>query len=65
MELIFFVFVIVVLGGIAYLSTKFFDRFTKNSQYHLVLNGLVFVLSFVLCVAIAFFIFISTVTFER
>ncbi|MGC4041522.1 MAG: hypothetical protein QM710_12255 [Flavobacterium sp.] len=65
---IFFILLVaffLILAGLAYLSMKFFKRFTANSKYRILLNVLVFTLSFAILFAITVFIIDNTVTIER
>lgn len=51
--------------GLAYLSMKFFKRFTAASKYGILLNVLTFALSFVALFAITVIIIDNTVTIGR
>jgi len=63
--LLLFLFVVLFCGAIAYLSMKFFKRYTRKSSSHQILDALVFVLSFGLCFAAVVIIFFNTITFQR
>jgi len=65
MESMFMIFILAIFGGLAYVIMRFFNRWTAKSQYKTVWNGLIFIASFALLLFIAFFIFITNVSFER
>lgn len=65
MESMFMIFILAIFGGLAYVIMRFFNRWTAKSQYKTIRNGLIFIASFALLLFIAFFIFITNVSFER
>jgi TRAP-type C4-dicarboxylate transport system permease small subunit len=64
-ELLFFIFILLIFGGLAYLVMRFCNRWTAKSQYKTIWNGVIFVGSFALLLFISFVIFITNVSFER
>ncbi|MBB6370272.1 Na+(H+)/acetate symporter ActP [Chryseobacterium shigense] len=65
MELLFFVFILLIPAGISYLVVRFFNRWTAKSQHKTVLNGLIFIASYALLLFISFVIFMSNVNMGR
>lgn len=66
MEILFFLgLAILVHVGLAYLSMRFFARFTKKSQYKLLLDGSILILSLLVLFTISFVIIIQSVSLER
>lgn len=63
--LLFLVFTLMILAGIAYLIMRFFNRWTAKSQHKTTLNGVIFIASYALLLFISFVIFIMNVSFER
>ncbi|KFF01460.1 hypothetical protein IX38_17895 [Chryseobacterium luteum] len=63
--LLFLVFTLMILAGIAYLIMRFFNRWTAKSQHKTALNGVIFIASYALLLFISFVIFIMNVSFER
>lgn len=64
LSLIVIVLLLIQLG-LAYLSMKFFKKFTAASKYGRLLNVLTFAISFVILFVITLTIIDNTVTFER
>ncbi|MDP9959940.1 Na+(H+)/acetate symporter ActP [Chryseobacterium lathyri] len=62
---VFFIFTLLILAGLSYLVMRFFNRWTAKSQHKIVLNGLIFVVSYALLLFISFIILIMNVSFER
>ena len=56
---------LVIQLGLAYLSMKFFKRYTAASKYGSFLNVLIFAISFVLLFTITITIIDNTLTMER
>ncbi|CAM3093240.1 PEP-CTERM protein-sorting domain-containing protein [Chryseobacterium flavum] len=64
-ELLFLIFCLVVFAGMSYLTMRFANRWTQKSKYAVLFNTLILIGSFFLILFIAFYIFISNVSFER
>jgi hypothetical protein len=62
---LFFLFIIVLFGGIAYLIMRFFGQWTRNNRYETIFNTLIFIASFFLISFLSLLIFFSTVDFSR
>ncbi|MGU3375562.1 hypothetical protein [Chryseobacterium sp. M5A1_1a] len=64
-DLLYFILILGLFAGVAYLIMLFFKRWTMKSSYALFLNVLVFLVSFLAILFTAVVIFLSNLSFER
>ncbi|SHL60218.1 hypothetical protein SAMN05444407_10524 [Chryseobacterium contaminans] len=62
---LFFIFIIGVFVGIAYLIMRFCNRWTKDHKYKKLLNTLIFIGSFFLASFLSLYIFFTNVYLGR
>ncbi|AZA76809.1 hypothetical protein EG347_04405 [Chryseobacterium sp. G0186] len=64
-ELLYFILILALFAGVAYLVMRFFKRWTMKTNYAVFLNVLVFLVSFLAIFFTAVVIFLTNVSFER